>query len=119
MPGPVWILGAGLARASVAEFVGEYESWIKQPDGLVELFKRNVAIAPGGIPMGFEIVSSHYGGLSHSWVCNDFPKTLGTPLNVHGLVESYADVERTLAAVEADPGKEEGIWRAWLVTRYV
>lgn len=71
----------------------------------------------------YEPVSVHLGGLSCSWTCNglqdDVAGATGVVPNEHGFIDT-ADQAAAAMAYLADPavGKEDGIWRAWLVVRY-
>lgn len=123
VPDGLAVLGVALAADQVDEFLAAHRAGLGDEPGIVTLLAERAPLAPGFRPLGYEPVSVHYGGLSCSWTCNALQAGVadatGVVPNEHGFIDT-ADQAAAVMAYLADPavGKEDGIWRAWLVVRY-
>ena len=118
---PTDLVGAFLAAAEPPPQKEGYA-----PVGVTGYFRcvsRRERLADGGEPIGFELLSTWMGLLTHSWLCNGLEKQLhekvGLIPNEYGFIanlDSARDGARRINAGELKGEPEE--WFPWLVVRY-
>jgi hypothetical protein len=91
--------------------------------GYFQCVARRERLAEGGSFLGFDLLSTRMGVLSHSWLCNGLDTQLhekvGLLPNAHGFIDSLdvaRDCVRRIHAGELKCEPEE--WFPWLVVRY-
>jgi hypothetical protein len=126
----VVVFGLGLRESCVDGFEDAARPPAPKPGyspfgetGVLQCVSRREAIAPGGVPAGFELVSTYLGQLTCSWRCNaleaECARELGVQLNSAGLISSFEDATRCAEYVSRDDaGAEPGLWLPWLITIY-
>lgn len=91
--------------------------------GYFHMVSRGQRLAEGGSPLGFDLLSSWEGLLTHSWLCNGLEKQLhekvGLTPNSEGFIANL-DIARDCARrIQAgDVNAEPEDWFPWLVVRY-
>ena len=123
----VAIIGVGLPRAYVQEFVTdgppqlENGGFVESFNPVVDIVRRDKALAAGGTVIGFEPLVAN-GGLACSWLCNGLDRgaaeKLGVQTNPHGLIESLEDAARVVTYIREDGHAEPGLWLPWLLVQY-
>jgi len=91
--------------------------------GIFQCINAARKIAEGGETAGFELLSTLYGIISCSWLCNGLEKDcadqLGVVPNRLGFVPSYEEALRCAKFISRpETGAEPGLWLPWLVTVY-
>jgi hypothetical protein len=124
------LFGLGLPPSHVDEFLKAAAPPRPQPGyapvgetGIFQCVRAAECIAPGGEPLGFELLATDFGLLTCSWACNGLETTcaesLGVGTNTHGFVANYADALRCAQLIaQPDTGAEPGLWLPWLLTVY-
>ena len=126
----VVVFGLGLHEADVEDFLKA----AKPPEaregfapvgesGIYECVKAQRPISTGGEFAGFELLSTAYGLLTCSWLCNGLEKEcdreLGIRTNENGLVRTRSEALRCAEFISKDEvGAEPGLWLPWRVTIY-
>ena len=118
------ILGLALPRAYLDRYVADHPA---DPGvgtfAIDEAIRRPSTPAPGGTPLGYEVLGEELGGSFHSWHWNDLEPLvhdrLGITANDEGLID---DLEAATAAAELigldEVGAEPLRWRPWLLVRH-
>ena len=111
------VLGIATTPENAAAFA-ETEEALGDAGGVLALLARGEDPAPGGVPLGYEVL-----GLPHSWICNDLvdeaAERFGIRPNAEGLIATAAEAERIAVwADEPETGADPVGWWPWLVTRY-
>ena len=124
------IFGLGLHESNAAEFLAAAKPTLAGPGvalmgetGVCECVRRRETIAGGGETSGFELLSTYFGLLTCSWLCNGLEKNcadrLGIAPNRRGFVGTYEGAQRCAAFISRPEIKAEpGLWFPWLVTIY-
>ena len=80
------------------------------------------ALAPGGEPLGFELLGHDSGGSGHSWICNGVERTFyaetGIQPNAAGLLPTQEAADACLAYIDREQRAEPVPWFPWLLLRY-
>jgi len=126
----VVVFGLGLHKADVDDFL-EAAQPPKTKEGfapagetgIYQCVKGNRPISTGGEFTGFELLSTTYGLLTCSWLCNglenDCARKLGISTNANGLVGTRSDALTCAEFISRDEvGAEPGLWLPWRVTIY-
>jgi hypothetical protein len=126
----VVVFGLGLHEAEVDDFLEA----AKPPEvregfapvgatGIYECVKANRRISTRGKLTGFELLSTAYGLLTCSWLCNglenECARELGIRTNESGFVGTRPEALRCAEFISGDEvGAEPGLWLPWRVTIY-
>lgn len=87
--------------------------------GVLEMILKELPLAAGGIPLGFEPLVFYY-SLSDSWLCNGletvFHDRLGLTPNAQGFIASLEEALRGVELLwEGKVAAEPGLWLPWLI----
>jgi hypothetical protein len=127
----VFILGAALPADLVDDFLSDevqitYDATTGTEKeacfGVNLILSERKPLAPGGTPLGFEMVLYGY-NLECSWLCTGTERAvadaLGVRPNAHGLIEDAADARRVHDWMAQHPEESEpGPYYPWLLVRY-
>lgn len=123
------IFGLGIHESDVEDFLAAAKPPDQQPyfapvgrTGIFECVSFGNYIE-AGTPIGFEPLTTEFGLLTCSWLCNGLEKDCANRLEIRpnsfGLLESRAEALRCVEYISRDDvGAEPGLWLPWLVTIY-
>ena len=126
----VAVFGLGLHCNDAVRFLEVAKPEDKKPGysqagetGIYECVKAGSGLAPGGQDLGFELLTTMFGILTCSWLCNGLETVCAEELTVkpnqYGLIAGYSDARRCAEYVGRDEvGAEPGLWLPWLINVY-
>jgi hypothetical protein len=120
--GSAMVIGVSLHRRFVDEVIGD--ALDSGPTyGLYEHLSELAPIASGGEALGYELLSTGYGGFDHSWHCYDLPAHVlpqeQVTLTSQGLLQSADVAAGALDHVRQIPNSPpDGEWHPFLLTAY-
>ncbi|MCK6579189.1 MAG: hypothetical protein L6Q98_13915 [Anaerolineae bacterium] len=90
----LYLIGAALPRSFRPAWIdGERDN-----EGIARRIKQGLSVEAGGRPLGYDVVSTSYADLAHSWLCSGLDKDMneqfGIRANDNGLLSTYADAKR-------------------------
>jgi len=113
--GTVTVLGVALPTERARRY-GKDPS-----DAMEQMLSNCQALAPGGMPLGWEPVEWLEQGVTCSWTCNGLqPKVaeqFDLELTSDGLLPSQTHADAVMEIIDPLP-KESGPWEAFLLVRY-
>ena len=125
-PADLRLVGIGLPEDLVAACRSDHPLPTDRGVGataLDELVHRADPLAPGGTPLGYEVLGEELGGTFHSWWCHRLVAELEDELNFavgpDGLIGDLATARAAASAVDGPPPRGEPVpWRPWLLVDY-
>lgn len=118
----VKLLGIALPETDYQKAIDEYTPVSEQDGetGLFTMLKRYTILEESAASWGYEILGSEVGGGFHSFAChgleNAYARELHLPLNSHGLISAYTDVEKATQYTNLETTATEPVlWLPWLV----
>jgi len=129
------VFGIALPKELVSNFLAENQQTIYYPatqttkpviDGINLVLSQNKTLEPHGNILGFEIVSSVYSDLAHSWLCNGIEKDMFEQFSIrpnqYGLINSYLEAKQIYDWIAEDELRgtrsEPEPYYPWLIVQY-
>jgi hypothetical protein len=118
----LFIIGAALPRLLHELWTGE----ASDAAGIDKRIQACLVVEPGGVVLGYDIVSFRYGDFGHSWLCSGLDKDMhelyGIRANHHGLLATYEDAKQVNDWIAEDDCKgqraEPEPYDFWLLMSY-
>lgn len=113
------VLGLGLPEECIEDFIKVAVS----QSGYLDVIKKNEVLPSGGELLGFELMVTDFGGLSHSWICNSLEQHCFSVLEIrpasNGFLPDLETAKRCNAEISKEEvGSEPGLWLPWAIVRY-